>query len=380
MTGRTIEVVESAAAIPVEAWRRLAPPGDPFVNGDFLGILERHGTAGPDCGWHPRHLVARDEAGAIVGLLPLYLKTNGYGDFTHDWSWAQAWRQLGRQYFPKASSGMPHTPATGPRLLAADPETRRALIEGARSLVGQLGLSSWHVAFPAAADLQELEAAGLLVSQAVQFHWFDRGYGDFDGFLASFRAEDRRKLRAQRRKARESGLEIQVRHGDEIDPGEWPDLHRIYAATFEKFGNWAVFTAGGFADLAAALGRRLVLFVARDQGRPVALALCFRSDQALYGRYWGSLGDYPSLHFELCFYQGIDYCLREGLERFEPGADGEHKVARGFTPTLVRSAHWIPDPQLRALVARHLERERAAYAAYRDETTAHLPFRRGDPA
>jgi predicted N-acyltransferase len=371
----TVAAVDSAAAIAPEAWARLAPPGDPFVNGDFLAILERHGTAGQDCGWIARHLVARDEGG-IVGILPLYLRFNSYGDFIHDWSWSQAYRQFGRQYYPKALSGMPHTPATGPRLLAAAPAVRGALIDAARALVDELGLSSWHAAFPAADDLATLEAAGLLVSHSVQFHWLDRGYGDFDGYLASFNAENRRKVRAQRRKARESGLSLEVRHGDEVDPAEWPRLHGIYAATFEKFNNWAVFTAAGFADLASTLGRRMVLFIARDQGEAVALAICFRSGEALYGRDWGSLGDYHSLHFELCFYQGIDYCLREGLVRFEPGADGEHKIARGFTPTLVSSAHWIADATLRTMIGRHLERERAAYAGYRQDAAGHLPFRR----
>lgn len=371
-----LTAVESAAAIPAEAWQRLAPAGDPFVNGDFLAILERHGTAGRDCGWLARHLVARDGAGNIVGLLPLYLRLNSYGDFTHDWSWGQAYQQLGRHYYPKALSGMPHTPATGHRLLAATPELRQTLVAGAVALATELELSSWHVAFPAAGDLAELEAAGLLVSHGVQFHWFDRDYGDFDGFLASFTSENRRKIKAQRRQARDNGLTLEVRHGDEVAPQEWPLLHAIYAATFEKFNNWAVFTAGAFADLGVALGRRMVLFIARDQGRPVALAICFRNDDTLYGRYWGSLGDYRSLHFELCFYQGIEYCLTQGLGRFEPGADGEHKIARGFTPTLVASAHWIADPGMRAMIARHLEREREAYADYRDEAASHLPFRR----
>jgi predicted N-acyltransferase len=176
----------------------------------------------------------------------------------------------------------------------------------------------------------------------------------------------------------ESGLRIEVRHGDEVDPAEWPLLHALYASTFEKFNNHAVFSAACFADLARALGRRMVLFIARDgglSGEPVALSLCFRSDEALYGRYWGCSGNYHSLHFELCFYQGIAYCLREGLQRFEPGAGGEHKIARGFTPTVVHSQHWIADPVMRKLIERHLEQQGGAVAAYRDEAADHLPFR-----
>jgi hypothetical protein len=238
-------------------------------------------------------------------------------------------------------------------------------------------LSSWHVAFPTDHEVELLRSHGLLVSHNVQFHWRDDGYGDFAGFMAAFSAERRRKLRAERRRVAESGLRIEVRHGDEIDRGEWPTLHALYASTFDKYGNYAAFTAQCFADLAAALGRRMVLFIARADGVPVALSICFRSADTLYGRYWGTSGNYHSLHFELCFYQGIDYCLREGLAIFEPGAGGEHKVARGFAPTVVRSCHWIADERMRLLLEQHLARQRPAVLAYAEEAASHLPFRKG---
>jgi uncharacterized protein len=374
-----IAAVDSAAAIDPADWRRLCPPGDPFLNGDFLAILERHGTAGRECGWLARHLVAKDADGVVLGILPLYLRMNSYGDFTGDWSWADAYRRAGLDYYPKLLSGLPHTPATGPRLLVGTGPTgemaRGVLLDAAKSMVAEHGLSSWHVAFPAEVEIPALIGAGLIVGDHVQFHWLDRGFGDFDGYLASFNAENRRKVKAQRRRAADGGLLIEARHGDEIDPAEWPVLYRIYASTFEKFGNWAVFTADGFAELAAALGRRMVLFIARDQDQPVAAAICFRGNETLYGRYWGSLAEYHSLHFELCFYQGIAYCLREGLTRFEPGAGGEHKVARGFTPTVVHSVHWIADPEMRAAIGRHLERQRQAIDHYRNEAADHLPYR-----
>lgn len=380
MSAFSIRCVDSAAAIAREDWARLAPPDSPFLNADFLGIVERHGAAGPDWGWQALHLLAQDTDGRVMGLLPAYLKHNGYGDFTGDWSWASAWKQLGRNYFPKLSSGIPHTPATGPRLLvaadAADPDAvRRALIDGAKAALEQFELSSWHLAFPDATEIEPLRAAGLAISHDVQFHWLNDGCGDFAGYLAGFSSEKRRKVRAERRKVADSGLQLEVRRGDEIDPAEWPALHALYLATFEKFDNHAVFSAACFAELAAALGRRMLAFIARERGEPVAVSICFRDDAALYGRYWGCRERCHSLHFELCFYRGIDYCLREGLQRFEPGAGGEHKIARGFTPTLVRSAHWVPDPRLRALVARHLEMQREAVAGYRDEAAGHLPFR-----
>jgi predicted N-acyltransferase len=375
----TITPRHSADAIPREVWDRLCPPGHPFLNADFLSILERHGAAGREWGWVARHLVASDERGEVLGVLPLYVRFNSHGDFIHDWSWASAYQQLGRVYYPKLLSGLPHTPATGPRFLLADgpdgPMIRRALIDGARELATEYGASSWHVAFPHEEDSQALQGAGLLTSHNVQFHWLAGKCGDFDDYLATFAAEKRRKVRAERRRVRESGLAIEVRHGDEVEPVEWSVLHALYVSTFEKFNNHAVFSAECFADLAQALGRRMVLFIARDGRQPVALSLCLRSNEALYGRYWGCNGNYHSLHFELCFYQGIDYCLREGLQRFEPGAGGEHKIARGFTPTLVHSSHWIADPQMRHLIGRHLEQQGGAVTAYRDEAADHLPFR-----
>ncbi|HCZ16733.1 MAG TPA: GNAT family N-acetyltransferase [Candidatus Accumulibacter sp.] len=376
----SISTVSAASAIPRAAWPTLCPPGDPFLNADFLAIIERHGAAAREWGWTARHLVASDQQGTVVGLLPLYVKTHSHGDFIYDWSWAAAYRQLGRQYYPKLISCLPHTPVAGPRLLVAEgpaaASIRQALADSAQALAAGLGVSSWHVALPAEADIALLRREGLLISHDVQFHWVDSGCGDFDGYLATFSAARRRKVRAERRRVADSGLRIETRHGDQIDPAEWPLLHALYADTFARFNNHAVFSAACFADLAAALGRRMVAFIARDRGLPVAVALCFCSDEVLYGRYWGCSGNYHSLHFELCFYQGIAYCLEQGLRRFEPGAGGEHKVSRGFTPTVVHSAHWIADPGMRELLGRHLARQGEALADYRDEAATHLPFRR----
>ncbi len=376
----SIKSHESAAAIPRDAWQRLCPSGHPFLNVDFLSILERHGPAGRACGWLARHLAATDEDGTVRGILPLYVRFNSHGDFIHDWSWAAAYQQLGRVYYPKLLSGLPHTPASGPRLLVdpADADraaVRQALLDGALALADEYGVSSWHVAFPDEADRKVLHDAGLLTSRNVQFQWLAGECRDFDDYLATLTAEKRRKVRAERRRVGESGLVIETRHGDEIDPAEWHALHALYASTFDKFGNYPVLTPACLGDLAQALGRKMVVFIAREARDPVAMSLCFRSDDVLYGRYWGCAGQYHSLHFELCFYQGIAYCLKDGLQRFEPGAGGEHKIARGFTPTLVHSSHWIADPAMHRLIAQHLDRHGEAVAAYRDEAAAHLPFR-----
>ncbi|HRH13550.1 MAG TPA: GNAT family N-acetyltransferase [Azonexus sp.] len=380
MSPLTISVAAATGEISRTDWEQLAPSGHPFVNRDFLEILERHGMAGPECGWKAHHLIARNSDGMALGFLPLYVRTNSHGDFIHDWSWAAAYQQLGKPYYPKLLSGLPHTPATGPRLLVRpgiDAERiRHTLVEAALEQVAGHRLSSWHVAFPAEDEVPVLSGHGLLVSHNVQFHWRNHGCADFTDFLGTFNAERRRKVRAERRRVVDSGLHIEVRHGDEISPDEWPALHCLYAATFDKYGNYAAFTPECFADLASALGRRMVMFIARERGDPVAISICFRSDDTLYGRYWGTAANYHSLHFELCFYQGIDYCLRERLSTFEPGAGGEHKVARGFEPTVVRCCHWIEDARMRHLLDQHLDRQRPAILAYAEEAASHLPFRK----
>ena len=276
----SIVTANAAEGLERDAWERLCPPGDPFLNGDFLSILERHETAGPACGWQAHHQVATSTDGTVVGLLPSYVKTNSHGDFVRDWSWAAAYAQLGKPYYPKLLSGIPHTPASGPRFFAPpgtdSDKVKTRLIQRTKALVAEHGFSSWHVALPAPDEVELLRAHGLLVSHDVQFHWRDHGFGDFDGYLAAFPSVKRRKVMAERRRVADSGLTIETRHGDEIAPDEWPALFRLYASTFDKYGNYAAFSAACFADLALTLGRRMVLFIARQQGTAVALSLCFR--------------------------------------------------------------------------------------------------------
>lgn len=380
MTPAAVSTTSAAQNIPRTDWENLSPAGHPFLNADFFAILEAHQTAGPACGWQAQHWLSKDSEQRVIGIVPSYIKSNSHGDFIRDWSWASAYRQLGKNYYPKLLSALPHTPASGPRLLLGHGENaeaaRHQLIETIKDWVATQQFSSWHVALPAADEVAVLEAHGLLVSHDVQFHWHDRDYGDFAGFLGAFPSEKRRKVKAERRRIAESGLLIEVRHGDEIDAGEWPALHQLYASTFDKYGNYAAFSAACLADLAASLGQRMVLFIAREAGRPIAISICFRSNDTLYGRYWGTISSQHSLHFELCFYQGIAYCLRHGLHTFEPGAGGEHKVARGFEPTLVRSCHWIEDPRMRQLLRQYLQRHHQAVLTYADEAASHLPWRK----
>lgn len=382
MTEIRVGIASRAAEIPSAVWQSLCPGGHPFINPQFFRIIEETGVAVPKAGWQALHLVAT-RGDVIVGLMPMYLKSHSFGDFIHDWNWEPVFARFGHEYYPRLVAGLPHTPVCGPRFLVApaDPAPaaiRAALIAAAGEIVAENRFSSWHAALAAPNELDALESAGLLLSHDVQFHWSDSGFGDFDGYLASFAAEKRRKVRAERRRATESGLAIEVRRGDEIPAREWPTLHAIYKSTFDRFGNYAALTVECLESLAATLGSRMVVFTAKDGSEAIALSLCFRSDDTLYGRYWGALRPVDSLHFELCFYQGIAYCLREGLSRFEPGAGGEHKIARGFTPTTIRSAHWVHDPAMRRLIAPYLARQQGSIDAYREDAHRHLPFRQSE--
>lgn len=359
-------------------WQRLATDGDPFVSRAFLGAGERCVTEHGPLGWQPMHVALRDGAGRIAGLLPLYARHHWYGDFAVDYGWAPAWQQAGLAYFPKLVTGVPFTPSPGPRLLIAHdaaPGVGAALIAAAIDVTAETGASNWQCLFVRERDRALLEAAGLLMRRGVQFHWLNRGYRDFADFLVSLTAEKRKKLKRERRAVSDAGLRIEVRHGDEIDDALWLAIHRHYRGTFERLGGHAAFSADFFRRVGAALGQRMVVFCAFDGERPAASAICYRDDAALYGRHWGTDIECPGLHFELCYHAGIEYAIDHGLQRFEPGAQGEHKVARGFEPVSTWSAFWIADPRLREAVARYLQREDGAMLDYQAEMAGHLPYR-----
>lgn len=370
-----------AGAIPDGDWTLLDHGDDPFASRAFLGTAEKVGAAGTAMAWQAQHL-ALHEGGLLLGLLPLYLRSHSFGDFSRDWNWASAWQRAGLDYYPKLVSGMPYTPSPGPRLLVRQGLARDtvapALIEAALEVTRRLGASSWQCLFVREDDRAQLAAAGLLMRRGVQFHWFNRGYGDFDDFLAGFTADKRKKLKRERRAVAESGLRLEAMHGDEIGRELWPAIHRQYRDTFARYGNHPAFPLEFFIEAGALLARRLVVFVAFQGQTPVASAICYRDATTLYGRHWGSEIELPGLHFELCYYLGIEYCIRHGLQSFEPGAQGEHKLARGFEPVATWSGFWIADPGMRRAVADFIGREDAAMQDYEAETAAHLPFKRAD--
>ncbi len=373
----------SASALSEADWASLDHHHDPFTSGAFLRIAEKVGAADTALGWQAQHLALYDEAAPdgkkLIGLLPLYLRTHSFGDFSHDWHWAAAWQRAGLAYYPKLVSGVPFTPSPGPRLLVRQGVNRspvvQALIEAAIDIARTQQVSSWQCLFVEDADHEALAAAGLLIRRGVQFHWLNKNYANFDGFLAGFTADKRKKLKRERRAVHESGLRLDVLHGNEIDTALWRVIHRQYRDTFARYGNHPAFPLEFFIQASAALGRQLLVFIAYQDEHPVASAICYRDATTLYGRHWGTEIDVPGLHFELCYYQGIAYCIENGLQRFEPGAQGEHKLARGFEPVPTWSGYWIADPGMRRAVADFIARETLSMEDYAAETASHLPFK-----
>lgn len=374
-----VERVTTLDAIEPDAWNALAG-ADPFVRHEFLVAMEHAGCVAEGAAWEPSYLVLRAADGRLRGAMPLYLKHDSRGEFVFDWGWADAYQREGIPYYPKLVSAVPFTPATGSRLLHA-PGTdgtavQRALVAAARELAERLEVSSLHVLFPSADERVLLDDAGLLQRKGCQFHWRNDGYRDFDDFLGRFSSAKRKKAKRERRRVVEAGVEFEHLAGNEPSPADWDAIYEFYARTFLRRGRPPYLNRPFFDEIARTMPESLVIILARFQGRAIAAAICFRSDEALYGRYWGSLADFHSLHFETCYHQGIEYCIREGLDRFEPGTQGEHKLSRGFTPSATWSCHWLRDPDFHRAVEAFLERETTHVDGYMAELADHVPYRR----
>jgi len=373
-----LRVLPSLAEVGAAQWDALHDRRNPFVSHAFLAGLEQHGCLRPEWGWQPCHMTLwrGDELAAAV---PGYLKHNSHGEFVFDHAWADAYARHGLAYFPKWLGAVPYSPVTGPRLLARDAADQRLLLEAIAAHVRAQGLSSAHVNFHVAAEDTAFDTDWLRRAD-VQFQWQRRpGWQDFDGFLASMDHKHRKNIRQERARVARSGIGFRVVHGDEASAADLDAMHGFYLQTFAGYGNAPALTLPFLRHLATAMPRHLVIFLAEQDGEPIAGALCLRGGDTLYGRYWGGAA-LPGLHFETCYYQGIDYCLREGLQRFEPGAQGEHKLARGFLPTLVRSRHWVADAQFRQALREWCAREERDVARYAQALRRRSPFRDGDGA
>jgi predicted N-acyltransferase len=374
-------LLRSIAEVEAAEWNALVgSSAQPFLRHEFLLSLEESGCTTPKTGWAPEHLIARDAAGRLVGAAPLYRKSHSRGEFVFDFSWANAYAQHGLQYYPKLLSAVPFTPVSGPRLLVeptVDAQSMRAaLIRAVREHARDQRLSSWHVLFPTDPELTALTQGGLIPRRDCQFHWFNRGYESFEAFLATFTAEKRKKAKRERRRVAEAGIVFDTRSGADMDDALWHTVYEFYADTFYRHGHEPYLNLKFFKLIGAAMPERLMLKIARQGATPIALAIFFVGDDTLYGRYWGAGGNYHSLHFETCYYQGIEYCIEKGLSRFEPGTQGEHKIPRGFVPALTCSAHDITDARFAAAIRDFAAREAHGVDLYAAAVNEHVPYHR----
>lgn len=361
-------------------WDALFDPAYPFCRHAWLARLEAHGCVCPDTGWEPCHALVENDAGQLIGAAPLYLKHHSYGEFVFDFAWADASHRIGRPYYPKLLNAVPFVPSSGPRLGAATQAARHALARHLVTMPAELGHSSLHALFVDPDASTEYRAQGLLERHDLQFHWEDEAYGDFTGFAASLRSEKRKKLLRERRRVAESGIAFETLRGRDLRERDWDLVYRLYTNTYVERGQSPYFTHDFLQDVGSCADLDLRLIFAVHERRRVAVAICLVGGDTLYGRHWGAEAHYDSLHFECCYYQGIELCLREGLRRFDAGTQGAHKHGRGFTPTQTQSFHLLADPRLHRAVAEYLQRERAVLAARRDEFMQHTSYRAADAA
>lgn len=372
----TARIAEGVASIPAAQWDACASDANPFLSHAFLSALEASGSVGPVTGWQSLPIVIEDRDGIPAAIAPAYAKSHSQGEYVFDHAWADAYERAGGRYYPKIQVAAPFTPVPGPRLLLRDPALAPALIAGIEALTDNNHLSSAHATFVDEAQLPLFEQAGWLIRAGTQFHWHNRDYADFDAFLADLSSRKRKAIRKERARAVE-GLTIRHLTGAEITEAHWDAFWVFYQDTGSRKWGRPYLTRPFFSLLGEAMGNRVLLMFAERDGRPIAGALNLIGGDALYGRYWGCVEDVPFLHFELCYYQAIEAAITRGLPRVEAGAQGEHKLARGYTPVTTWSAHYIPDPGFRRAIEEYLAHERDAVAHEQEFLGELTPFRRG---
>ncbi len=374
----TVRVLTGIGEADPQAWDACAGPDNPFLSHAFLLALEESGSATGKTGWQPSHLAAFDPAGRMVGAVPAYLKNHSYGEYVFDHGWANAYERAGGSYYPKLQVAVPFTPVPGPRLLVAPGggEGVGVALAGALERVARrYGVSSAHVTFPHAADAAVLGEAGWLQRTGVQYHWDNRGYGRFDDFLDALNSRKRKAIRKERREVADSSVRLHTLTGDDLKPEHWDAFHAFYLETADRKWGGGYLNRRFFDLLGQTMADRVVLVMCEDGGEWVAGALNLLGGDTLYGRNWGSDGRYRFLHFEACYYRALDFAIEHGLKRVEAGAQGEHKIQRGYLPVLTHSAHWIADPGFRRALDHHLIQERAAIAAEMESLAELSPYR-----
>ena len=382
MNDYVIRVLPSPSDVSPEAWNALlaaeAEPS-PFMRHEYLSALNDSRSATPESGWMPQ-FVTLWQGEQLQAACPLYVKDHSYGEYVFDWAWANAYEQHGLAYYPKAVVAVPFTPVPGARLLARDAESRTLLVQGLVALCKQLELSSLHLLFGADADIAACTDSGLMLRNTVQFHWTNAAYPDFDAFLASLSHDKRKKIRQERRKVADAGVSFRWSRGADIGKADWDFFYRCYERTYREHGNPPYLTRDFFRRMADTMPEAWLLFIAERDGKPMAsslIALSTQPDRPLvaYGRYWGAMERVDCLHFEACYYQPLAWCIEHGAQRFEGGAQGEHKMARALMPVKTTSAHWLAHPSFADAVERFLEREGAGIENYMDHLGERSPFK-----
>ena len=374
----TLRVHGAISEISAEAWDACAGDINPTVSHVFLNALEESGSAGTRAGWAPQHLSFSDHGGRLLGAVPLYLKSHSYGEYVFDWGWADAYERAGGRYYPKLLCAVPFTPVPGPRLLVAPDapaDTRSHLIAGMVELARQRKLSSLHINFPDAAEADALEEAGFLKRIGQQFHWGNEGYRDFDDYLGALNSRKRKAVKKERREALDGGIEIEVLTGSDLTPRVWDAFFRLYLATTDRKWGSAYLNRKFFALIGERMPEKVVLIMARRGADYIAGAFNLLGRDTIYGRNWGAPREYRFLHFECCYYQAIEFAIDHGLKRVEAGAQGPHKLQRGYLPVPTYSAHWIPDPGFRRAIASFLDRERDMVEEKIEQLAECSPFR-----
>ncbi|BAN36224.1 hypothetical protein SCD_n02416 [Sulfuricella denitrificans skB26] len=368
-----LKIIETIADIPEAQWNALAG-NNPFLSHAFLHALQESGCAAPRTGWKTQFLTLWQD-NTLVGAMPLYLKNHSYGEFVFDWAWAEAYKNEGLNYYPKLLCAVPFTPATGLRLLATSTEIRAQLIRLALEMAQSSGVSSLHILFPYEDQVREMQQQGMMVRQGVQFHWRNPGYADFDAFLSGMSHDKRKRIKQERRKVRDAGISFERIRGKEITTEQWTFFFSCFTHTFRQYNSPQPLNLDFFRRIGASMPENILLVIASRNGEPIASALNFFNADALYGRSWGALEYHPGLHFETCYYQAIEFCIEQNIALFEGGAQGEHKIARGFLPETTWSAHWLAHPEFSRAVEDFLQREAKGMNQYVDELNDSNPFK-----
>ncbi len=377
--GMQITVHDGIAAIDRDDWNALVRDTYPFLRYEFLHAAEQSGSVCPETGWAPCHVTLCDSDGSLRGALPLYEKTHSWGEFVFDWAWANAYQRAGLRYYPKLVSAVPFTPASSTRLLLADRNDSAAagsLIRAAITLARERDCSSVHFLFPADEQVEFFRKQKLEIRKDCQFHWHNRGYPDFEAFLLTFSSAKRKKARRDRRRVQEAGITFRRLTGADMRPRDWHMVYELISRTFMRRGSMPYYNLPFFETIGEALGDQVLVVLAESADETVAAAIFLVGADILYGRYWGSAGDYNALHFETCYYQGIDFCIEHGISTFEPGTQGEHKISRGFVPRATWSAHWLAHPQFFSAIGEYVREEARHIDRYMQDVGDHSPYRR----